>query len=141
MNDITSPSEFEEWARERDAYVFGELELAGQMGLDLVTQRMRQTTAFRDVTGNLRASIGHPGPYAPSVFSISFGEVPLNKLVERLGEDDGILITLPIGMEYAADVAERSGFPAEALGEAQGIFEDVFNDALASIERGLKGMA
>jgi len=130
---ITSEAQNQAWAKRRDRAMFEVLAQAMRMSLDEIMIIMAATTAFENVTGNLRSSIGHPGPIKASKKSLGLGRPPMTRNV--VITSTGIMATLPIGMEYSPHVQERTGFANQAMDASPAIFMSNLSQAGAMLER------
>ncbi len=126
---LTNVAQFNRWTRRRDAAVFGVLTKAMLISLSEVAGVMRSTSAFNDITGNLRASIGHFGPLKANDGDVGLGRPNLRKNIQ--GTRETIQAHLPIGMEYAQYVQINTDFTGEAVDAAEGIFTKNLEQAAA----------
>lgn len=119
MSTIRNRADLERHARQRDQIFVDAQVMGAEIALDITAQRMRETTAFRDLTGNLRSSIGHGGPIAATAAPRGLGKAS-GKVQVR---GDVIVAILPVGMAYASDVDELRNFTVEAIAESPAVFE------------------
>lgn len=117
---ISSAADWRRHALKRNRLLLGNLRLGLQIALEFIIETVKQTTLFRDVTGNLRASIGLDRLVGTTKAGNVRGGLKGQKALQTSsGTDVARLVRLaglvfqmviPIGMAYAPDVENRRGF-------------------------------
>lgn len=120
MSAIQSASDWRRHAEKRNRLLLSNLRIGLEIALEFIIETIKQTTLFRDVTGNLRASIGLDRLVGTTKKGNVRGGLEGQKAlhtgggtdVERLVRLAGLVfqIVIPIGMAYAPDVENRRGF-------------------------------
>ena len=120
MSAIQSAADWRRHAQKRNRLLLGNLRIGLQIALEFIIETIKQTTLFRDVTGNLRASIGLDRLVGTTKAGNVRGGLKGQKQLHSGGGTDvarlvhlaGLTfrLVIPIGMAYAPDVEKRRGF-------------------------------
>ena len=108
---IRSAAEYLGYVKKRDKILFRWLQTGLEMALTEIISLIREWCPVQ--TGNLQASVGVNRRVAASTSSLGLAQTPLAQLVKRALKR--FVALLPIGMSYAKDVDDRTGFATDVI--------------------------